>query len=150
MTEPAEVGLAGLLRSPVGRLREAVGVEPATDRRSRGERWLVFETGGVSLRVRCEARGDGEGDRGVERVASWTATFREPPATLRAAAEAVGMWPELAPDLDAEEAGAMIRRPLPADDDDGTVHSVTAAVREEGILQLTAFDEPPDWTDEYG
>lgn len=148
MTGAAQVELAGVLRTPVERLREAVGVDPGTDRRSRGERWLVFETDEVSLRVRCEASDHGEGP-GSERVASWTATFREPPATLRAAAEAVGMWPELAPDRDAAEAGAMIRRPLPAGDGE-TVHSVTAAVRDGGILQITAFDEPPDWTDEYG
>ncbi|MFB6240479.1 MAG: hypothetical protein ABEJ46_02770, partial [Gemmatimonadota bacterium] len=141
MTGAAQVELAGVLRAPVERLREAVGGEPAADRRSRGERWLVFETDGVSLRVRCESPDDGRGG-GPERVASWTATFRDPPGTLRAAAEALGMWPELAPDRDAAEAGPMIRRPLPAGDGE-TVHSVTAAVRDGGILQMTAFDEPP-------
>lgn len=129
-----------MLRAPTGELLEGLPASPATDRRSRGERWLVFELEGVSLRVRCEEAGDGE------RVASWTATFREPPATLRSAAERVGLWPELAPDEAAAGSAPMLRRPLPGGDGE-TVHSVTAAVRDGGIIQLTAFDEPPDWTD---
>lgn len=138
MTGGARAELRGALRTPVERFLEGLPVDPATDRRSRSERWLVFELEDLSLRVRCEEAG------GDERVASWTATFREPPATLREAAELVGMWPELAPD--AEAAGApMIRRPLPGGDG-GTVHSVTAAVRDGGVIQMTAFDEPPDWT----
>lgn len=141
MTESGPIDLEGLLRAPVGRLLEAVAGEPATDRRSRGERWLVFERGDLSLRVRCEEVG------GQERVASWTATFGEPPSSLRAAAEPLGLWPELAPDADAATSEPMIRRPLPAAGG-GAVHSVTAAVRDGGILQLTAFDEPPDWTDD--
>jgi len=134
-----ELSLRGLLREPAERLLGAVPVEPATDRRRRGERWLVFDLPGLSLRVRCEEV------EGGERVASWTATFREPPATLREAAERVGLWPELEPDARAADSGPMLRRPLPAADG-GTVHSVTAAVREGGIVQMTAFDEPPDWT----
>lgn len=136
-----DVELRGILRQPAARLLEVLPGEPATDRRRRGERWLVFELDAVSLRVRCEEGGEGE------RVASWTATFREPPASLREAAGVVGMWPELAPDADVAADGAsapMIRRPLPAGDGE-TVHSVTAAVRDGGIVQMTAFDEPPDW-----
>lgn len=143
MTEPGGIDLGGLLRAPVGKLLEALGDEPVTDRRSRGERWLVFETGEMSLRVRCREM------RGEQRVASWSATFREPRPTLRVAAEQVGLWPELEPDAEAAGSEPMLRRPLPAGDGEA-VHSVTAAVRDGGILQLTAFDEPPDWTDEFG
>ena len=140
-TGGGEVELRGVLREPASRLLEALPAEPATDRWRRGERWLVFELDDLSLRVRCEeSGGDGEGGR----VASWTATFRQPPASLREAAELVGMWPELAPDTDAAGSSPMIRRPLPAGDGE-TVHSVTAAVRDGGIVQMTAFDEPPDW-----
>lgn len=138
MTGRGSVELRGIMRAPVARLLEAVPAEPATDRSRRGERWLVFDLPGLSLRVRCE-RADGE-----TRVASWTASFREPPSSLRGAAERVGMWPELAPDADAADAGPMLRRPLPPADG-STVHSVTALVRGGGIVQLTAFDEPPDW-----
>lgn len=137
------VELRGMLREPASRLLEALPAEPATDRRRRGERWLVFELDDLSVRVRCEESQGGESGKGG-RVASWTATFRRPPASLRAAAELVGMWPELAPDADAAGSSPMIRRPLPAGDGE-TVHSVTAAVRDGGIVQMTAFDEPPDW-----
>lgn len=139
MTGAGALELRGLLRAPVERLLAAVPAEPSTDRGRRGERWLVFELPGLSLRVRCE-EADGE-----ERVASWTATFRDPPDTLRRAAERVGLWPELEPDARAAAGGPMLRRPLPAEDGE-TVHSVTAAVRDGGIVQMTAFDEPPDWT----
>lgn len=139
MTGGGLAELRGVLRAPADRLLEAVSIPPATDRRSRGERWLVFDLDGLSLRARCERTEEGD------RVASWTATFREPPSTLREAAERVGMWPELAPDAEAAGSAPMIRRPLSAGDGE-TVHSVTAAVREGGIIQMTAFDEPPDWT----
>lgn len=139
MTDEGRVELGDVLRAPPDRLLEALPTEPATDRRRRGERWLVFELDDLSLRVRSEESEEGE------RVASWTATFREPPASLREAAELVGMWPELAPDAVAESGAPMIRRPLPAAGGE-TVHSVTAAVRDGNIVQMTAFDEPPDWT----
>ena len=141
MTDGGRVGLRGMLHAHPDRLLDALPVEPETDRSRRGERWLVFELADLSLRVRCE-----ESDAGP-RVASWTATFREPPGSLREAAELVGMWPELAPDADArgdETDAPMIRRPLPAGDGE-TVHSLTAALRDGGIVQMTAFDEPPDW-----
>lgn len=139
MTGARALELRGMLRAPASRLLRAVPSEPVADRRRRGDRWLVFELAGLSLRARCE-----EVDE-AERVASWTATFREPPATLRGAAERVGLWPELAPDAAARESGPVLRRPLPSEEDD-IVHSATAAVREGGIVQLTVFDEPPDWT----
>ncbi len=139
MTEAPALEMRGMLRAPAARLLGAVPSEPVTDRTRRGERWLVFELPDLSLRARC-----GETDEG-ERVASWTATFREPPATLRCAAERVGLWPELAPDAAPPGSGPMIRRPLPSGDGDA-VHSATAAVREGEIVQLTVFDEPPDWT----
>lgn len=139
MTEARSLELRGMLRAHTARLLDGVPAAPVTDRTRRGERWLVFELPGLSLRVRCEETESGE------RVASWTATFHEPPATLRAAAERVGLWPELAPDAAADGSDPMLRRPLPSEDG-GVVHSATAAVREGGIAQLTVFDEPPDWT----
>lgn len=139
MTGTRTLEMRGMLRAPPGRLLGVVPCEPVTDRSRRGERWLLFELSDLSLRARCEETDEGE------RVASWTATFREPPATLRRAAERVGLWPELAPDAAARGSGPMLRRPLPSVDDD-VVHSATAAVREGGIAQLTVFDEPPDWT----
>lgn len=140
MTGAESVDLGGLLGAPVERLLERMPGVPAADRASRGDRWLVFELDGLSLRVRCEP------SEATTRVSSWTATFGHPPASLRAAAERVGLWPELEPDADVPAGGGMIRRPLPADGV-GAVHSVTAAVRDGRIVQMTAFDEPPDWTE---
>lgn len=140
MTGHGRLELRGMLRAPAERLLEALPAEAETDRRRRGERWLVFELSGMSLRVRCEETEEGE------RVASWTATFREPAASLREAAECLGLWPELAPDADGAGGGSMLRRPLPSEDGEA-VHSVTASVRDGGVAQVTAFDEPPDWTE---
>lgn len=140
MTGGPGVELRGMLRAPVRRLMEALPEEPVTDRRRGGERWLVFELTDLSLRVRCTGASDGDGGR----VASWTASFREPPSTLREAAERLGLWPELAPDAGAAGAGGMLRRPLPSSEGEAP-HSVTAAVRGGAIRQVTAFDEPPDW-----
>lgn len=137
---PGGVELRGLLGAPVGELRDRLSAEPATDRASHGDRWLVFGLEALSLRVRC-SRGEE-----VDRVSSWTATFEDPPASLRAAAELLGLWPELEPDVRASEAAPMLRRPLRARGS-GAVHSVTASVREGGVVQMTAFDEPPDWTE---
>lgn len=139
MSGSGPVELRGTLRAPAARFLDSVPGEPATDRRRGGDRWLVFDLPDVSLRVRCEASG------GRSRVASWTATFRgDPPASLREAAEMVGMWPELAPDAGPGD-GPMLRRRLETGAD-GRGHSATAAVRDGGIVQITAFDEPPDWT----
>lgn len=142
MTDPAEIDLAGLLRAPAESLLRRLPVDPSTDRTRAGDRWLVFEADGLSLRVRCEEDEAGGGSR----VASWTATFESPPSSLRAAAGRLGLWPEVAPDAAPGTGESMIRRPLGADGD-GPVHSLTAAVRDGRIVQVTAFDEPPDWTD---
>lgn len=138
MTGPEPVDLAGSVGLPAERLLERLPARPVADRTGRGDRWLVFELPAVSLRVRCERR------EGSDRVASWTASFEDPPASLRAAAERLGLWPELAPDAGGAEAGSMIRRPLRSADGEA-VHSVTAAVRDGRVVQVTAFDEPPDW-----
>lgn len=105
-----------------------------------GDVWLRFAGEGVSLRIRCAAEAGG----GDPTVASWTATFASGRASLRAAAKALGLWPDVAPDCEARGRGPLIRRPLecPAD---GRRHSMTAKVRRGAIVQVTVFDEPPDW-----
>lgn len=113
---------------------------PEVDRRVGDDVWLRFSAGGVSLRVRCEPAPAG----GAPAVASWTATFAPGRSSLRSAAETLGLWPAAAPDRDAAEAGPLIRRPLP-DPSVDRVHSLTATVRAGRIVQVTAFDEPPDW-----
>lgn len=113
---------------------------PAMERRVGGDVWLRFSAEGVSLRVRCEAEADG----GAPTVASWTATFESGRASLRAAAEALGLWPDVAPDCEARGREPLIRRPL-VDPADGRRHSMTATVRRGAIFQVTVFDEEPDW-----
>lgn len=133
--------LDGLLRSEVGAVRQRLG-EPRVDRRVGADRWLLLERPGVRVRIR--ARDDGGGE---ERVASWTATFAEGRGSLREATERLGLWPRCAPDARASEAGPLLRRPLP-EDDGSAVHTLTARVRAGRIVQVTAFDEPPDWLEE--
>lgn len=132
------LSLSRLLGLPVAETLERLG-RPRSDRRVGGDRWLVLERDGMTLRVRARPAGGGE-----ERVASWTVTFPKGPRSLREAAEAVGLWPACAPDADARTAGPLLRRPLPHPET-GALHSLTARVRAGRIVQMTAFDEPPDW-----
>jgi hypothetical protein len=125
--------LDGLLGTPADDVVRRLG-GPAVDRAARGERWLRFDGEGWSLRVRI-----GED----ARVASWTLTLPQGTATLRAAAEPVGLWPACAPDGSPGDAPLLRRRlPSPAGRPD---HTLTATVREGRVIALTAFDEPPDW-----
>lgn len=112
--------------------------EPVTKRRTGDDTWLVFRSPGVQLRVRCAGPPP-------LHVASWTATFDHPYATLGEAARALGLWPAVAPDQSAAtfEAPA-IRRPL-ARPEGGLVHTLTATVRNHAITQISVFDEPPEW-----
>lgn len=110
-----------------------------TARRARGrELWLVYETRSLRLRIRCS-----DGD--AHRVASWTASFPTGHSTLRAAARVLSLWPAAGPDEVAGASGApLIRRALacPAC---AEAHSLTATVRSGRIMQLSVFDEPPEW-----
>jgi hypothetical protein len=91
----------------------------------------------LSLRVRCREN----------RVASWTLDLSPGARSLRDAAERVGLWPDCAPDEKPDADVGLLRRPLPGPVGPAA-YSLTAAVREGRIVQLTAFDEPPDWLDE--
>lgn len=113
---------------------------PAMERRVGGDVWLRFTGEGVSLRVRCQTEAGG----GAPTVASWTATFESGRASLRAAAEALGLWPDVAPDCEARGREPLIRRPL-EDPAGERRHSMTATVRRGAIVQVTVFDEEPDW-----
>lgn len=121
---------------------------------------MVFETAEITFRARCAADAEARADRGANgggeagvndgggmepRVASWSATFAEGHPTLRDAAATLGLWPDCAPDRKAAAAEApLLRRPLP-DPGGDAVHSLTATVRGGRIVQVTVFDEPPDW-----
>lgn len=158
---PPDADLRGLLTRPAGEVRGRLG-PPDLERRVGPDRWLVYRRGTLSVRVRCRTmRGeDGtmeERDRAQragapaepeERVASWTASFAQSLPSLRAAAERVGLWPEIAPDETPAGDVPMLRRPLP-DPESGAVHSLTAGVRDGRIFQLTAFDEPPEWLEGF-
>lgn len=110
------------------------------ERRVGRDVWLRFAGDGVSLRIRCEAEAGG----GEPTVASWTATFESGRTSLRDATGALGLWPDAAPDCEARGRGPLIRRPL-EDPADGRRYSMTATVRQGVIVQVTVFDEPPDW-----
>lgn len=157
------LSLWGLLGGSVERVRERLGV-PVTDRRSGEDRWLLFRSGDLSVRLRCrrdvwfgadagpEPDPGGGADGGaaadpVWRVASWTVSFLDGAPSLRAAAERVGLWPACAPDEAAPFRGPLLRRPLPGPAGDA-VHSLTATVRDGRVVGITAFDEPPEWLPE--
>lgn len=54
------------------------------------------------------------------------------------------MWPACAPD-EKPGMGKLLKRVLP-DPLSGEEHSLTATVRDGAIVQLTAFDETPEWS----
>ncbi|MDT8435442.1 MAG: hypothetical protein RRA92_01680 [Gemmatimonadota bacterium] len=113
---------------------------PVSRRSAGGDVWLVYTSGDLSLRVRCESP-----DAGEPRVASWTASFDPGFETLSDAARAVGLWPVAAPDAAAAETHVpLLRRPLPCPAT-GTVCSLTATVRAGRVTQISVFDEEPDW-----
>lgn len=113
--------------------------EPAARRRTGDDLWLVFEAPGRMLRVRCLGAGEGA------EVASWTLALEAGPSTLREAAEPLGLWPEVAPDVAAEMAeGSPILRVV-AGAAEGRMHSLAASVEAGRIHKITLFDEPPEW-----
>jgi hypothetical protein len=128
----------GLIHLSETDLRSRLG--PPVERRELGsDVWIVYAADGLGLRLRCERTADGEA-----RVASWTATFDPGFERLEDAARAVGLWPAAAPDMTASDAAPMIRRVLtcPAT---GEVFSLTGGVRYGRFVQLSVFDEAPDW-----
>lgn len=131
--------LAGLLGRPGEELLDLLG-PPDVERRIGDDVWMRFSAEQVTLRVRCDAGSGGDDPT----VASWTATFAAGRPTLRAAAVALGLWPAAAPDCRPTPGTRLIRRRLD-DPSGGATHSLTATVRKGAIVQMTAFDEPPDW-----
>lgn len=127
--------LSALLGAAAGELEDRLG-EPGVDRRVGGQRWLVFELDGIgSLRCRCSPR-----------LSSWSLAFDEPlPPSLRDAAAAVGLWPELGPDAvaDGEGGRTLVRRRVRDRRGDGA--SATALLGPEGVIRLAIFDEEPEW-----
>ncbi len=136
--------LTGLLGLTVDGLGERLG-PPDVDRPIGRERWLIYRRQGLTLRIRCTATdsGDAQGESG-ERVASWTVSFVHGYPSLREALERLGLWPACAPDQVPRAEDRMFRRALPDPDGEAT-YSLTAGIRDARIVQVTAFDEPPDW-----
>lgn len=142
---------------------------PRIERRTGPDRWLLYERDGIRLRIRCGPGGKAAAGQDATaraamarppavaaedpdatespdaRVASWTASFPAGEASLRAAAERLGMWPDCAPDAAPAQRRGLLRRPLPGGR--GGLHSLTATVRGGRVVQLTAFDERPEWLD---
>jgi hypothetical protein len=123
---------------PADALISALG-EPVARRLTGDALWLVFEGLGRRLRVRCDAAREGA------EVASWTLSFDAGPATLREAAEPLGLWPQAVPDIAAElSEGSPILRAV-AGAAEGRVHSLTVSAKGGRIHKVTLFDEPPEW-----
>lgn len=138
MSGGLESGLDDLVGRSEREVRSRLGA-PDVERSAGGNRWLVYEREALTLRIRCRRP---EADRPC-RVASWTATLAAGRATLREAAEPLGLWPLCAPDADARSAeGPSLRRAIRGGD---AVHSLTARVRAGSIDQITVFDEAPEW-----
>ncbi len=113
--------------------------EPEARQATGVEEWLVFRASGCTLRLRCVAS-DGE----VLCVASWSVSYEEGPATLREAAEPLGLWPACAPDeVAARSELPLIRRAVRTPG--AAPRSFTAAIRGGCIRRLALFDEEPDW-----
>ena len=123
-------------------MRARLGTSTA-DRRLAHERWLVYDLGDVRLRIRLTP--DRDARAGSERVGSWTVTFRRggPPPREVAASLGLSLQDELRP---TPEDTRLLRCPLP-DPVSGGLHSLTARLREGRLVELTAFDEPPEWLD---
>lgn len=128
--------LGRAIGAPAKALVSALG-EPVARRQSGDDLWLIFEAPGCRLRVRCDAAREGA------EVASWTLSFEAGPPTLREAAEPLGLWPQVAPDVAAEESeGVQVLRAVGAA---GRLHSLTARIGNGCIQKVTLFDEPPEW-----
>lgn len=136
----AILDLAGLVGLSESALVDRLG--PPDARRSVGaERWLVFDGPGLKLRVRC-----GGGAGSDRTVRSWSATYDRPKATLREAAEPLGLWPACAPDRRAADLDAPLARRGLTGGGDGPERSLTAVVGAGGFRRVAVFDEPPEWT----
>ncbi len=107
----------------------------------------MYESPESRLRIRCEPslpEPGGEDVQNGERVASWMVTLRVGCRSLREAVEPLGLWPACAPDERAPEGSGLLCRPL-KEASTGATYSLTATVRDGHIVQITAFDEPPEW-----
>ena len=127
-------GLLGLTEQEVVR---RLG-EPSARREIDLDRWLVFRSNEMSLRIRLAGTDP-------PRVASWTASLATGYRHLSEAAGAVGLWPAAAPDEEASRvATPLVRRLLPCAETD-RVYSFTATVRSGLFTAVSVFDEAPDW-----
>ena len=115
----------------------------AVDRRAAGDRWLVYDLADARLRIRLAPD---RGPRpGSERVASWTVTFRRDGPLPTEVAASLGLC--LQDELEAAPGEShLLRCPLPGPES-GDLHSLTARVANGRLVELTAFDEPPEWLD---
>lgn len=126
--------LEGLLGAEPAEVTRRLG-RPAVDRTAAGQRWMVFELGGIGS-LRC---------RFSPRLSSWSLTFDDPlPGSLRAAARSVGLWPGLGPEADPPAGSRrMVRRRV--EGPGGVAASATALLGRDGVLRLAIFDEEPEW-----
>ena len=116
--------------------------QPAASRRVGDGRWWRWRGSGWELRVRCEPGRSGEGSE--RAVASWTLRWSEGKGTVREAVAPLGLWPEAAPDASPSDLDLpLARRGIPLGD--GEEGSLTVGVRGGRFVQVTCFDEAPDW-----
>jgi hypothetical protein len=115
--------------------------QAAVDKSVGNGRWLVYDLRGMRLRIRLAPKRGSQA--GSERVVSWTVTFLQggPRPTDVAASLGLSLHDEFEP---VPKDPCLLRCPL-SDPGSGDLHSLTARVEEGRLVELTAFDEPPEW-----
>jgi hypothetical protein len=111
---------------------------PTSDRTSGEDRWLTYEGVGWFLRVRLRPLTPGE----VALVRSWTMRFEPGYPTLESACAVLGI--RTSEVVAGRVPSATVQCPFP-DPDSERVDSLTATVRDDAVVAVTGFDEPPDW-----
>lgn len=137
--------LADLVGLPERRLTERLGA-PDASRELADESWWTWSGEGWELRVRCgPPEGRSAAAPGERSVSSWSLVWADGHATLRGAVEPLGLWPEAAPDVAAEELGRPLARRGVRAVEGGPERSLTAGVRDGSFVRVACFDEAPDW-----
>lgn len=140
MTRPLALG--DLIGRPLNAVRSRLG--PATvEKRLAEERWLVYDLPDARLRIRLGR--DRRPGADSERVASWTMTFRRDGPRPGEVTKLLGLRVEDGFEPLPSDRG-LLRCPI-TDPVSGDLHSLTARVRGGRLVELTAFDEAPDWLD---
>lgn len=109
-----------------------------------GDLWVVYELADARLRVRLTYGDHSQADS--PHVASWTIAFHRSGPRPEEATHTLGL--SLGGDLESTPEDPLLLRCPITDPVSGARHSLTARVRDGRLVELSAFDEPPEWLDE--